>query len=67
MGHQLFLPINHPRRRKKDVFRMTKNRAPPKPLSSDDVLFQVQDLENIPLTRGPHKKEKISHELRGDN
>jgi len=67
MGHRRFLPIDHPWRRKKDVFGMTENRAPPKPLSGDDVLFQVQDLENIPLTRAPHKKVKICHELRGDN
>ena len=46
---------------------MTENRTPPKPLSGDDVLFQAQDLENTPLTKAPHKKLKISHELRGDN
>jgi len=44
----------------KDVFGTTENKAPPKPLSGDNVLFQVQDLENIPLTRAPSQGENIS-------
>ena len=42
-------------------------RDAPVPLSGDDVLEQVKDLEGIPLSKAAHVKVKLSHEQRGDN
>ena len=67
MGHQRFLPIDHPWRRKKDIFGHKEKGTLSKPLSGDDVLVQANDLENIPLTKATHKKVKISRQIRGDN
>ncbi|XP_057246774.1 uncharacterized protein LOC104900417 [Beta vulgaris subsp. vulgaris] len=45
MCHRRFLPINHPWRRKKDVFGKKEKGEAPKPLSGEEVLEQVRDLE----------------------
>ncbi|XP_057250070.1 uncharacterized protein LOC125496697 [Beta vulgaris subsp. vulgaris] len=45
MRHRRFLPINHPWRRKKDVFGKKEKGKIPKPLSGEEVLEQVRDLE----------------------
>lgn len=38
-----------------------------KPSSTDEIVNQVKDLENIVLTKAPHMKAKISHEKRRNN
>ncbi|XP_057246859.1 uncharacterized protein LOC125499462 [Beta vulgaris subsp. vulgaris] len=67
MRHRRFLPINHPWRRKKDVFGKKEKGEAPKPLSGEEVLEQVRDLEGICLSKDPSKKTKVSHKIRGDN
>ncbi|XP_057250770.1 uncharacterized protein LOC130591463 [Beta vulgaris subsp. vulgaris] len=67
MRHRRFLPINHPWRRKKDVFGKKEKGEIPKPLSGEEVLEQVRDLEGICLSKDPTKKTKVSHKIRGDN
>jgi len=68
MGHRLYLPSNHKFRKQKDLFDGTiEHGVPPQPCSIDDILDQVQDLENVCLSKAPHKKRKISHDKRGDN
>ncbi|XP_048494556.1 uncharacterized protein LOC125494787 [Beta vulgaris subsp. vulgaris] len=67
MRHRRFLPINHPWRRKKDVFGKKEKGEAPKPLSGKEVLEQVRDLEGICLSKDPTKKTKVSHKIRGDN
>ncbi|XP_048502875.2 uncharacterized protein LOC104897123 [Beta vulgaris subsp. vulgaris] len=67
MRHRRFLPINHPWRRKKDVFGKKEKGEAPKPLSGEEVLEQVRDLEGICLSKDPTKKTKVSHKIRGDN
>ena len=67
MRHRRFLPIDHPRRRVLDVFKKKENGERPKPLSGEEVLAQVRDLEGICFSRDPKKKTKVSHETRGDN
>ena len=42
-------------------------RDPPEPLTGDEVLQQVNNLEGIVLSKDPSKKTKISHSERGDN
>ena len=68
MGHRRYLPSNHKFRKQKDLFDGTiEHGVPPQPCSIDDILDQVQDLENVCLSKAPHKKRKISHDKRGDN
>ncbi|XP_060208655.1 uncharacterized protein LOC132636024 isoform X1 [Lycium barbarum] len=68
MGHRRFFPLDHKWRNDKALFDGTKEtRLPPEMLSSDDILDQVADLDGLPLTKDPKKKNKISHESRGDN
>jgi len=67
MGHRRFLPKKHTWRKKKDWFGEIELRDAPVPLSGDDVLEQVKDLEGIPLSKAAHVKVKLSHEQRGDN
>jgi len=67
-GSLAYLPSNHKFRKQKDFFDGTIERGlPPQPSSIDDILNQVQDLENVCLSKAPHKKRKISHDKRGDN
>jgi len=68
MGHRRFLPNDHKWRKNKTSFDGTReHRGPPKPLTGDEVLQQVNDLEEVVLSKDPSKKTKISHSERGDN
>ncbi|XP_056685554.1 uncharacterized protein [Spinacia oleracea] len=40
--------------------------GPPQPSSIDDILNELEDLENIILSKDPSVKTKISHEVRRD-
>ncbi|XP_058009289.1 uncharacterized protein LOC131183161 [Hevea brasiliensis] len=68
MGHRRYLPLNHKWRNDNESFDGTRERGlPPKPLSGDDILDQVKNLEGVILTKAPHMKKAISHDGRGDN
>ncbi|XP_021722629.1 uncharacterized protein LOC110690111 [Chenopodium quinoa] len=68
MGHRCYLPKNHIWKKDKDSFDgKVDHSQPPEPYSIDDVLYQLEDLENIILSNDPSVKTKISHDLRGDN
>ncbi|XP_058006773.1 uncharacterized protein LOC110657485 [Hevea brasiliensis] len=68
MGHRRYLPLNHKWRNDNKSFNGTRERGlPPKPLSGDDILDQVKNLEGVILTKAPHMKKAISHDGRGDN
>lgn len=68
MGHRRFLRRSHRWRNDRTSFDGTKeSRGPPKELSGDDVLKQVQDLQGIILSKDMSKKTKVSRSDRGDN
>ncbi|XP_056688246.1 uncharacterized protein [Spinacia oleracea] len=68
MEHRCYLPKNHRWRKDKDSFDgKVEHGLPPEPCSIDEILRQLEDLENIVLSKDPHVKTKINHELRGDN
>jgi hypothetical protein len=68
MGHQRFLPKGHRWRNDKASFDGTREvLGPTEPLTRDEVLQQVDDLEGIILSKDQSKKSKISHSERGDN
>jgi hypothetical protein len=68
MGHRRFLPKGHRWRNDKASFDGTREvRSPAEPLTRDEVLHQVDDLEEIILSKDKSKKTKISHDERGDN
>ncbi|XP_057999327.1 uncharacterized protein LOC131178387 [Hevea brasiliensis] len=68
MGHRQYLPLNHKWRNDNKSFDGTRERGlPPKPLSGDDILDQVKNLEGVILTKALHMKKAISHDGRGDN
>jgi len=68
MGHRRFLPKDHKWRKDRASFDGNKEfRDPPEPLTGDEVLQQVNNLEGIVLSKDPSKKTKISHSERGDN
>jgi len=41
---------------------MIEHYGPPKSISSEEILCEVKDLEDLILTKAPHMKRKISHE-----
>jgi len=51
----------------KHLLMVIEFRDPPEPLTEDEVLQQVNNLEGIVLSKDPSKKTKISHSERGDN
>ncbi|XP_021865807.1 uncharacterized protein [Spinacia oleracea] len=68
MKHRCYFPKNHRWRKDKDSFDgKVEHGLPPEPCSIDEILRQLEDLENIVLSKDPHVKTKINHELRGDN
>lgn len=67
MRHRRFLPLNHPWRKKKDVFNRKEKGVPPKPLLGEEILEEVKDLEGVCLSKDPTKRTNISHKSRGDN
>lgn len=68
MGHRCYLPRNHKWRNDKNSFDgKEEKRLPPKKLSGIEILYQVQDLEGLQLTKEPKKRIKISHDSRKDN
>ncbi|XP_047320954.1 uncharacterized protein LOC124925022 [Impatiens glandulifera] len=68
MCHRRFLPLDHKWRANKNLFDgKAEKRLPPKSFSGKDILSQVQDLEDIILSRDITKKTRLYHEKRGDN
>ena len=66
MGHRRFLPKGHRWTNDKASFDGTREvRSPAEPLTGDEVLHQVDDLEGIILSKDKSKKTKISHDERG--
>ena len=67
-GHRRLLPMNYKFRKQKHLFDGTiEHGGPLKSISSDEILREVKDLEDLILFKAPHMKRKISHEKRGDN
>lgn len=68
MRHRRYLPMNHKWCIDKKSFDGTKEYGlPPKPLTGEDILNQVKDLEGVILSKDVSKKTKVSHDNRGDN
>lgn len=67
LRNRRFLPINHPWRRKRDVFRKKEKGETPMPLSGEEILEQVIDLEGVYFSKDQTKRTKVSHKTRGDN
>ncbi|XP_050229112.1 uncharacterized protein LOC126678253 [Mercurialis annua] len=68
MGHRRYLSPTHRWRKDKASFDGTKEkRLPPKPISGNDILKQVSDLDGMILTKDTNKRVKISHKSRGVN
>jgi len=67
MGHRRFLPKKLTWRKKKDWFGEIEMRDAHVPLSGDDVLKQVKDIDSIPLSKAAQVNVKLSHKQRGDN
>ena len=66
MGHRRFLHKNHRWRKDKKSFDgTTETREPPTPLTGQNVMDQVADLEGIILSKDASKKTKVSHDERG--
>ncbi|XP_058723125.1 uncharacterized protein LOC131594944 [Vicia villosa] len=65
MGHRRFLPINHIWRKNKSSFDNTKEiRYPPKQLTGDDVLTQLENLELVTFgkfTKKRKRTKKVDH------
>ena len=62
MGHRRFLPTNHRWRKNVKLFDgKTEFRPPPKPLSGEEALLQVNNIEPVIFGKGKKRKRDPSN------